>query len=354
MSFIRTHFHHAGGLSLTAAVVLLLAVSSNAAPPAATPQLLYQWNIGGDGGWDYLTLDRSGARLFISHATKVDVLDTVSGKIMGSIPGTNGVHGIALAEDLKRGYTSNGKGDSVTMFDLDTLKVIKEVPVPGHNPDAILYEPIGKHVFTFNGRSKDVTILDADTLAVVGKLAVPDKPEFAVTDGEGRIFVNIESEPGQIVVIDSRQLSVLATWTLPGCASPTGLAIDKAHHRLFSVCDDKVMAVTDAASGKQVAKATIGDGPDAAAYDPERSLVFSSNGEGTLSTIRQATPDRYESTATLPTKRGARTMALDPRSGRVYLVTADFDPAPAPTADAPHPRPVPKPGTFTVLVVGSP
>jgi YVTN family beta-propeller protein len=343
--------HKTTGLSLIAAVAL--AASANAAPPDATPKILDRWTIGGEGGWDYLTLDHSGARLFISHATQVDVLDTMAGKVTASIPGTNGVHGIALAEDLKRGYTSNGKSDSVTMFDLDTLKAIKEAPVPGHNPDAILYESIGKHVFTFNGRSKDVTVLDANTLAVVGTIAVPDKPEFAVTDGEGRIFANIESEAGQMVVIDARNLSVLATWALPGCASPSGLAIDKLHRRLFSVCDGNVMAVTDAATGKQVAQVKIGERPDAAAYDPQRSLVFSSNGDGTLSIIREATPDRFESAVSLPTQRGARTMALDPRSGRVYLVSADFDPAPPPTAAAPHPRPIPKPGTFTVLVVGT-
>jgi YVTN family beta-propeller protein len=261
------------------------------------------------------------------------------------------VHGIALDEASNRGYTSNGKGDSVTMFDLTTLKAIKEAPVSGHNPDAILYEPTGKHVFTFNGKSKDVTVLDATSLAVVATLPVPDKPEFAADDGAGHIFVNIESEPGKMVVIDTHTLAITATWTLPGCASPSGLALDKVHRRLFSVCDDKVMVVTDADTGKQVAKVTVGDGPDAAAYDAKRGLVFSSNGEGTLSVVKQESPDRYTVSNTVPTQKGARTMALDSAHGKVYTCSADLGPPPPATPDHPHPRPTPLPDTFTVLVV---
>jgi YVTN family beta-propeller protein len=329
---------------------------STAAPAKATPvgtfSVLQRWKMGGAGGWDYLSLDSTGARLFISRGDHVDVVDTGSGKLLGTIPDTKGVHGIALAEDLKRGFTSNGRGDSITAFDLDTLKVIKEVPVSGHNPDAILYEPILKHIFTFNGRSKDVTVIDASSFAVLATIPVPDKPEFAVDDGAGQIFVNIESEAGQMLVIDSRKLAVKATWPLPGCATPSGLALDKQHHRLFSVCDAKVMAVTDAASGKQVAKVDIGEGPDAAAFDPKRSLAFSSNGEGTLTVVHQDSPDKYTVLDNVKTQRGARTMALDPSSGRVYLVTADFAAPPAATPAQPHPRPSLVPDTFTVLVVG--
>jgi YVTN family beta-propeller protein len=333
----------------------LLGAAAEAAPADPSLKILERWNLGGAGGWDYLTLDAATSRLYISRATRVDVLDTRSGKLVGTIADTSGVHGIALAPDLKRGFTSNGKADSVTVFDLDTLKTIKEVPVSGHNPDAILYDPAGKHLFTFNGRSKDVSILDTTTLAVVSTLAVPDKPEFAVNDGEGQIYVNIESEPGQMVVIDTRKLAIKATWTLPGCASPTGIALDKTHHRVFSVCDDKVMAVTDAVSGKQVAKVAIGDGPDAVAYDEKRGLVFSSNGgDGTLTVVHQESADRYRVVASVPTKRGARTMAFDSTSGKVYLASADFGPAPAATPEQPHPRPVPTPDTFTMLVVGTP
>jgi YVTN family beta-propeller protein len=339
------------GLGLLAWLVAGPAVCAPAADSGL--QVLQRWKVGGAGGWDYLTLDAAGKRLFVSRATRVDVISTDSGKVIGTIPNTLGVHGIALAEDSKRGYTSNGKANSVTMFDSESLAVIREVKIAAQNPDAILYEPVGKHVFTFNGMSKDVSVLDAASLEVVATLAVPDKPEFAVDDGNGHIFVNIESNAGQMTVIDSGKLSVLRTFALPGCASPSGLAIDRIHRRLFSVCDGKTMAVTDADTGKQVARVPVGDGPDAAAFDSKRGLVFSSNGDGTLTIVREDTADHYTVQATLPTQRGARTMALDATTGKVYAVTSDFGPPPAPTAEQPHPRPVPLPDTFTVLVVGA-
>lgn len=336
-------------LSLAAGVTT---ISIAAGASASNMEVLQHWKLGGDGGWDYLTMDSAKHRLFISRATRVDVVSIETGKLIGSIPGTQGVHGIALAHALKRGFTSNGRANSVTAFDLDTLKVIQEAKVSGRNPDAILYEPAGKHVFTFNGASKDVTVLDASSLGVVATIPVPDKPEFAAQDGRGQIFVNIESDPGQMVVIDSKKLTVKSTWPLPGCNSPSGLAIDSAHRRLFSVCDGKVMAVTDAVSGKQVALVPIGEHPDAAGYDAKRGIVYSSNGEGTLTVVHQDTADRYSVVQTLPTQRGARTMALDEPTGKVYLVTADFGPAPAATAEQPHPRPTMIPDSFVVLAVG--
>lgn len=338
--------------SLTVAITLLVACTAAAAADNSGMQVLQRWKLPGSEGWDYLTFDPSH-RLFVSHGTRVDVVSTDSGQIVGSIPGTLGVHGIALAQDLGRGFTSNGKSNSVTAFDLDSLKVIQEVKIPAQNPDAILYEPAGKHIFTFNGKSKNVTVLDASTLAVVSTLPVPDKPEFAVDDGAGQIYVNIESDPGQMVVIDSRKLTVKATWPLPGCSSPSGLSIDRVHHRLFSVCDGKVMAVTNAETGAPVARVPIGEGPDATVFDPQRGLVFSSNGDGTLTVVRRSASDRYDVIGNLPTQHGARTMALDTVSGRLYLVTADFDPAPPATQDQPHPRPTPIPGTFTILVAGT-
>jgi YVTN family beta-propeller protein len=347
---LKNDFIPAIGLALLSAAAPGAIMAS---PAAAQWSVEQQWSVGGAGGWDYLTLDSSGRRLFVSRATRVDVVSTESGKVIGTIADTSGVHGIALAEDLKRGFTSNGKADSVTVFDLDTLETIKEVKISGQNPDAILYEPKGKHIFTFDGRSKDVTVIDAETLQIAATMPVPDKPEFAADDGAGQIYANIESDPGQMVVIDSRALSVKATWPLPGCSSPSGLAIDRLHHRLFSVCDGKVMVVTDARTGKQVGRVTIGDGPDAAAYDAKRGLVFSSNGEGTLTVVHQDTPDKYQVIEALATQRGARTMALDPLSGKLYLVTAKFGPAPAATADQPRPRPSLIPDSFTILVVGA-
>lgn len=334
---------------LTLAVAALFTASALA---DSGMQVVERWKIGGGGGWDYLTVD-AAHRLFLSRGTQVDVVDTHTGKVIGTIPDTQGVHGIALAPDLHRGFTSNGRADSVTAFDLGTLKTIQEMKVPGHNPDSILYEPKGKHVFTFDGRSKDVTVLDATSLAVVKTIPVPDKPEFSQDDHAGHIFVNIESDPGQMVEIDSRKLTVMATWPLPGCNSPSGLAIDRAHHRLFSVCDGNVMAVTNSETGAQVAQVPIGKGPDAAAYDDKRGLVFSSNGEGTLTVVKQDSPNRYSVLENVRTQAGARTMALDAATGRVYLVTAEFGPPPAPTPQQPRPRPTIVPDSFTVLVVAS-
>jgi YVTN family beta-propeller protein len=339
-------------IKLSLGLGLVIAPLAQGATDSAKLEVLQRWKLGGEGGWDYLTADPAKDRLFISRGTRVDVISTESGKLLGSIPDTSGVHGIALAKALNRGYTSNGRGNSVTVFDLDTLKVIQEVKIPGGNPDAILYEPNGKHVFTFNGASKNVTVLDASSLGVVATIPVPDKPEFAAEDGHGQIFVNIESDPGQMVVIDAQKLAVKNTWPLPGCNSPSGLALDGAHHRLFSVCDGKIMAVTDAVSGKQVALVPIGEHPDAAAYDEKRATAYSSNGEGTLSVVHQDTADHYSVTDTLSTQRGARTMALDGKTGKIYLVTSDFGPAPAPTAAQPHPRPTMIPDSFVVLVVG--
>jgi len=334
-------------LVLTSASSVVAAASST-----ARFEVLQRWVFPGEGGWDYLTLDARGERLFVTRGSRVEVVDTKTGKLIGSIAGIKGVHGVALAPDLKRGFTSNGKGDSITVFDLDTLATIQEVAIPGHNPDAIIYEPVGKHLFTFNGKSKDVTVLDATTFAIVATLPVADKPEFAVDDGAGHIYFNIESEAGKISVLDTRTLKIRDTWTLPGCASPSGLSLDQAQRRLFSVCDDKIMVVTNADTGAQVARVGIGEGPDAVAYDAIRRLVLSSNGEGTLSIIQQVTADQYKLLETLKTQRGARTMAHDSLKGRTYLVSADFGPASAATAENPHPRSVPLRDTFTVLVVG--
>jgi DNA-binding beta-propeller fold protein YncE len=332
-----------------------LAPSAQAAPAQAKLAVLKRFSIGGEGGWDYLTFDATTKRLFVSRQSRVDVISIDTGTVVGSVVGTQGVHGIAIANDLRRGFTSNGVANSVTAFDLDNLQTIREAQVPAQNPDAILYDRQSGNVYTFNGASNDATVLDAQSLAVAGRIPLPAKPEFAASDGGGQIFVNIQSVPGRMAVIDTQSLGLKATWPLAGCDSPTGLAIDRTNHRLFSTCDAKVMVVTDAQSGKQVASVPIGLRPDAAIYDARRALVYSSNGEGTLSVIHQDTPDHYTVIQTLATLRGARTMALDPDTGNVYLVTADFGPAPAPTdGTQQNPRPVPMPGTFKVLVVGTP
>jgi DNA-binding beta-propeller fold protein YncE len=338
-------------LSFACATLLSTAAAAALADPATgTYEVVQRWQVGGTGGWDYLTIDAARHRLFVSRGDHVDVVDTTTGKVSGRIADTNGVHGVVLAEKLHRGYTTNGKANSITEFDLDSLKVLREVPIPAANPDAALYEPNGNHLYVFNGKSRDALVLDAATLEVVKKLPMPDKPEFAQDDGAGHVYVNIESENGQLVRIDAKTLAIDATWALPGCATPSGLALDRKHGRLFSVCDGNVMAVTDARTGRQVAKVAIGEGPDAAEYDAAHALVLSSNGGGTLSVIHQDSADHYRVATTVPTQKGARTMAFDPTTRRVYLVTSDFGPAPAATAEQPHPRPTQLPGTFTVLV----
>ena len=337
----------------TSFVVALGLLLSLPARTQTSWQILQRWNLGGEeSGWDYLSVEPRSPRVFLSRGNRVEVLDTTSGRIVGTIPNTLGVHGITFAEALNRGYTSNGRANSVTAFALDTLSLIQEAPIPGRNPDAIVFEPIGSHIFTFNGSSQDVTVLDARSLAVITTISAPGKPEFAVEDGAGAVFVNIESTPGQIMAIDARTLAAKAVWPLSGCDNPTGLAIDAQRHRLFSVCQNKVMVVIDSLSGKQVARISIGGHPDATAYDARLHLVFSSNGDGTLSIARQKSADLYLPFDTVSTQRGARTMALDSATGRIYLVTADF--APAVVGAAPRSRPAAIPNSFVVLQVGTP
>jgi YVTN family beta-propeller protein len=309
------------------------------------------WQLGGIGGWDYLALEPSGGRLFVSRGDRVDVVETVNGRRAGTVPNTAGVHGIAFAPELKRGYTSNGRANTVTAFELDTLHVIQEAPVAGKKPDAILYEPRLQHVFTANGDSNDIDVLDPTTLQVLTSIPLPGKPEFMATDAAGTVFGNIETDPGKLVAIDAKTLKVRATWPLPGCTNPTGLAIDPANHRLFSVCANQIMAVTDSLTGKPVARMAIGDGPDAAAYDRDLGFVFSSNGaDGTLTVIHQETPDSYKVIATVQSQKSARTMALDPVTHRIFLAAAHLGDTPSATADNPHPRPNIVPDTFVILV----
>jgi YVTN family beta-propeller protein len=313
--------------------------------------LLKKIPLGGEGFWDYIIFDSPTRRLFISRGTKVVVLDVDSGKAVGEIPNTDGVHGIALAQDLNRGFTSNGRAGTVTIFDLKTLQVIGGAQA-GTNPDAIIYDPASKRVFAMNGRSKDVTAIDAATGKVVGTIPVDGKPEFAVADGAGRVYVNIEdkSEEQQI---DSQNLKVTATWPLAPCDEPSGLAMDIANRRLFAGCGNKMMGVVNADTGTVVATPPIGEGVDANAFDPGTGYAFASNGgSGTLTVVHEDSPGKYSVVEDVPTQAHARTMALDPKTHEVFLVTADFGPAPAATADNAHPRPTMVKDSFVVLVFG--
>jgi YVTN family beta-propeller protein len=318
--------------------------------PASAYHIVNRFKLGGEGGWDYLTIDPQARRLYVSHATHVMVLDADSGAVVGDIPDTSGVHGIAIVEDEGKGYTSNGRTSTVTVFDLKTLKTLKTIPV-GKNPDAIIYDAASKRVFTMNGASKDVTAIDVKTDTVVGTVALGGRPEFAVTDERGHVFVNLEDKSA-IAEFDSRKLAVEANWPIAPAEEPSGLAFDRKHRRLFSVGSNKLMAVVNADTGKVVTTVPIGEGVDAAGFDPETGLAFSSNGEGTLTVIHEDSPDKFTVLENAATQRGARTMALDPKTHQVYLVTAEFGPPPAPTPERPHPRPSIVPGSFILLVVG--
>ncbi|HEX4231464.1 MAG TPA: YncE family protein [Bryobacteraceae bacterium] len=321
-------------------------------PGVAAPQyrLTGKISLPGPGGWDYAAADSGNRKLYVSHATVVEVIDLDSGKMIGEIPNTNGVHGIAIANDLGRGFISAGRDNDVVIFDLKTLRTIGTAKT-GTNPDGIVYEPTTQRVFAFDGRSKDATAIDAKTGTVVGTIALGGKPEFPVADGRGNVFANIEDK-NEIVHIDPKTLAVKAHWSIAPAESPSGLAIDTASHRLFSVCDGKVMVVVDYDNGKVVARVPIGDGPDAARFDPGTHLAFSSNGEdGTLTVVKEESKNKFSVVSTVPTEKGARTMAIDLKTHKIYLPDAEFGPAPAATASNPHPRRSIVPGTFHLLVV---
>lgn len=331
-------------------LAFLLFLGLWAAPPAAGFHTLTTLPIGGPGGWDYVTLDASARRLYVPRSDRVLVLD-LDGKSVGLIPGTDGVHGVALAPALDRGYASNGRGNSITIFKLSTLEVLAQVKATGEGPDAILFDPFTNRVFSFNGRGKNATVIDALKGEVVGTIPFGHKPEFAATDNQGHVFVNLE-DSAELAVIDAQKLTIEKKWSLKPLEDPTGMAIDLKHHRLFIVGGNKLMAVVDAKTGKLVATPAIGAGADAAAYDAELGLAFSSNGEGTLTVVRPEGPDGYAVLEQVPTKRGARTMALDPTTHRIYLPAAEYGPAPAATKEMPRPRPAMLPDSFTILVVG--
>jgi DNA-binding beta-propeller fold protein YncE len=304
--------------------------------------------IGGEGGWDYLTIDSAAGRLYVSHATKVEVVDVGSGKVVGEIPETPGVHGIAIAPKLGRGFVSNGRGNSVTIFDLKTLKAIGQVKT-GENPDAIQFEPVSGRVFTFNGRSKNSTAFDAVTGKVAGTIELGGKPEFSAADGKGKVYANIE-DTSEIVEVDAQKLSVTKRYSLKPCESPSGLAMDTAKRRLFSACDNKLMAISDPDKGSVISTAPIGEEPDGAGFDQGRGLAFTSNGDGTITVVRDTTG--FPVAETVKTEAGARTMTVDQKTHKLYLSVAQRGTAPQPTAATPRPRPAIVPGTFKILVVG--
>ncbi|HLJ27066.1 MAG TPA: YncE family protein [Candidatus Angelobacter sp.] len=333
-------------------MVLVLAVvfSSNAKSPVQY-ELKQRFTLGGDGGWDYLTYDAQGKHLFISRSTRVQVVDPEKGTLITEIPNTKGVHGIALARDLGKGFTSNGGENTVTVFDLETLKETAKIKLPdgAENPDAILYDPASHRVFTFNGRSKNATVIDATNNTIAGTIPLDGKPEFGAADGTGLVYVNIEDK-SELQGIDARKAALISTWPLTGCEEPSGLAMDQKHHRLFAGCHNKVMAVVNSDTGKVVTTVPIGQGVDANGFDPGTELAFSSNGDGTLTVVHEDSADKYTVAQNATTQRGARTMAVNPNNHEVYLVTAEIEETP-PAEGQTRPTRKMKPGSFTLLVM---
>ena len=342
------------GRVATCAVFLLLGSLTVAAPPGDIYHLIKKTTLGGEGAtegrnWDYLTVDAAARRIYISHSTHVLVVDEDQGKVIGDIPDTKGVHGIAIASDLGKGYTSNGGAASVTIFDIKTLKPISTVKTTGKNPDSIIYDPDTKRVFTFNGRSANSTVIDATTGKVVGTVALGGKPETPVLDGKGNIFVNIEDK-NSLAEFDTKTLTVSHKHPMAGCKGPSGIARDTATRRIFSGCSDSnVMAIVDADTGKEIAMPKICEDTDASRFDPETHLAFASCENGPLTIIHEDSADKFSVVANVKTQDGARTMELDPKSHHVFVVTADMGPAPPPTKEDPDPdRPL-VPGTFVIL-----
>ena len=337
-------------LVLFGASLTFAQTSSSKSKTSSGYHLLKKIKIGGEGGWDYIFDDSKNHRLYVSHATKVVVIDTDKDTIVGEIPNTNGVHGVAVAEDFGRGFTSNGRDNSVTIFDLKTLKPLDTVKV-GENPDTIIYDAATKRIFTFNGRSSDATAIDAASGKVVGTIAFGGRPEFAISDGKGTIFANIEDK-SEVVAIDSNKLTVKSRWSIAPGEEPSGLAFDPKTRRLFAVCANEKMIILNADNGKIIADLPTGKGTDAAGFDPKAGFVFASNGAGTLTVVREEKGDKFSVVENVETQRGARTMTLDAKNGKIYLPTAEFGATPAPTKENPRPRPTIVPDSFVILVFG--
>ncbi len=305
--------------------------------------------VEGDGGWDYLTCDEETGYLYVSHGTIVQVVDTKAGTLKATIPDTKGVHGITLAKDLNKGFISNGRDSSVTIFDLKTFATIVKLSIPGKNPDAILYDPFSKKVLTFNGRSKNITVIDAVTNMVVSSIPLDGKPEFSVTDGKGKVFVNIEDK-STVCEINTTTLKVVNTWPIAPGEEASGLAIDLKNHRLFMVCDNKLMVVVDADNGKVITSLPIGEGADGVAFDPGMDRAYSSNGDGTITVVQGLGGTNYKVLETIKTQKGARTIAVDTKTHHLFLPTAEYEPAPAGESNE-RKRPSIKKGTFCILDV---
>ena len=301
--------------------LVVLSYQSNLFSQSSGYKIIKTIPIGGETRWDYLAVDETYHRLFASHSSSVAVIDLKTDSLIYEIKDLSGVHGIAFAPEFNKGFISNGRSNSVTVFDLKTLKTLDSIEVTGQNPDAIMYDPFTKRVFTMNGRSSNTTAIDAKTDKVVGTIKLDGKPEFAVSDEKGKVFVNIEDK-SEIQELDPEALKVLNTWSIAPGEEPSGLALDVKNNRLFSVCRNKMMVVVDSKSGKVVTTVPIGSGVDACAFDKNDQMIFSSNGEGNLTIVKEKTPNDFEVIDNVTTERGARTMAFDEKTKRIYTDTA--------------------------------
>ena len=334
-------------LSRTVGSCLALLVASMTTLNGQTYHIVKTFTLGGDGGWDYVALDTVGHRLFVARQTRVMVIDPETGKLLAEIPGLNRAHGVAFSYASGKGFATSGGDSSVVIFDLKKLQVLSRTTA-AVDADAILFDPATKRIFTFNGDAGSSSVIDPASGHRIGSIDLGGKPEFAVSTGDGKLFVNLE-DSSQVVEIDPAAMKVTRRWSLAPCQEPSGLALDRAHNRLFSGCRNQVMAISDAAAGKLITTVPIGQGVDACRFDAGTQLAFASNGDGTLTVIHEDTPDKFTVVGNVATKRGARTMEVDLKTHRVFTVSADFGPPPAPTPDRPRPRPPVLSGTFALL-----
>jgi YVTN family beta-propeller protein len=330
-------------------MVLAMAPIASAVESGTAYHVIQEARLVGEGGWDYLTFDAASRHLFVARSDRVQVFDPQEARLVGEIPGMQGVHGVALANELGLGFATSGRANSVAVFDLKTLSRRVDIPIQGKNPDAILYLASMQRVYTFNGSSHDVTVIDARTLSPLATIALDGKPEFAATDGT-LIFANIEDR-AELVTFDAKSSQIVRTVTLPGCEEPTGLALDASDRRLFSVCSNGRMIVTDADSGRQVADLAIGRGPDAVVFDAGNATILVSCGEGILSVIHMRDANHFAPAVSVATRNSARTLALDPLTHNVYLVAAQFAPAPSGAQGSPNTRAPMVPGSFMLITV---
>jgi len=321
-----------------------LIISGSSLIAQSNYKIVNKIHVEGEGGWDYLNVDEVNGRIFVSHATVAQAIDIKTGKLVGTIPDTKGIHGIAIANDLNKGFTSNGRDSSVTVFNLKTLEVITKIKITGQNTDAILYDPFSQKVFTFNGGSSNSTAIYAKENKVIATVPLDGKPEFSATDGKGKVFVNIEDK-SVINVINSATLKVVQHWSIAPGEGPSGLALDNKNHRLFSVCGNKLMVVTDAETGKVITTLPIGDRCDGVAFDPDKKRAYSSNGEGSITVVQEENNNSFKVLETVTTQPGAKTIAINKTTHHLYLTTAEYESAPS----ANNRRPPVKPNSFEIL-----